>query len=123
MLKHAIILAAGCGSRLRPLLADALPKGAFELDGIPIVEQSVQRLIAAGIEHIYIGTGHGQYWYQELAKRYPQITCIHNSIYADSGSMHTLSLVAKKCTQDILIVESDLIFEQRALACFNDFWI
>ena len=120
MLRHAIILAAGCGSRLRPYLADELPKGAVSIQGTPILERSIQQLIHMGIDHIFIGTGHGASWIEALAKRYPQVTCIPNHEFSRSGSMHTLSLIIPRVQQDALLLESDLLYDARCLRFLMD---
>ena len=46
----AVILAAGRGTRLAGELKDC-PKGFLRLGGKPIIEESIDRLLAAGIEY------------------------------------------------------------------------
>ncbi|MEK9727642.1 MAG: NTP transferase domain-containing protein, partial [Candidatus Margulisiibacteriota bacterium] len=121
MIKTAIILAAGCGSRLRPHLDDELPKGALPLGNQSIIETSIQTLIECGINTIIIGPGHGDAYYNQLAMNYPQVLCIKNPIFDASGSMHTLSLLIPHVTSDALLLESDLIYEKRALTFAMDF--
>lgn len=120
MIKQAIILAAGCGSRLRPTLSDDLPKGAIEIENKAIIEQSINKLIDTGIEEIFIGTGHGASWYDDLATRYSQITCVKNDDFDQSGSMHTLSLLIPCMSKDALLLESDLLYETRCLQSVID---
>jgi 2-aminoethylphosphonate-pyruvate transaminase len=62
MIRQAVIMAGGLGSRLKNL-TEAMPKGFLEIDGVPIVETSVKKLFAAGIEEIIIGTGHCSEWF------------------------------------------------------------
>ena len=57
MIKQAVIMAGGLGSRFGGR-TEYMPKGFIEVDGMPMVEQSVRKLIGAGIEQIIIGTGH-----------------------------------------------------------------
>lgn len=111
----AVILAAGMGTRLRDAHAD-MPKGFLELGGHPIVESSILRLDQAGISDIVIVTGFAAEYYHKLALRYDGLVrVVHNPEYADSGSMYSLF-----CTRDViddgfLLLESDLIYESRAL--------
>lgn len=119
-MKDAIILAAGKGSRLRPTLAEDLPKGALELDGLAIVERSIQQLIQAGINTIWIGTGHGKAWYESLAQTYPQLNCIENPDYATTGSMATLANIIPSVKNDVLLLESDLLYETQVLTAVID---
>ena len=60
MIRQAVIMAGGLGSRLGNMTAD-MPKGFLEVP-TPIVEQSIDKLIAHGIEEIIIGTGHCSEW-------------------------------------------------------------
>ena len=45
----AMILAAGLGSRLRPL-TDSRPKALIDINGVPMLEIVLRRLIKAGFE-------------------------------------------------------------------------
>lgn len=54
---HAIILAAGLGSRLRPL-TDHTPKPLVEVGGRPIITYGIELLRQAGIENIVINVHH-----------------------------------------------------------------
>lgn len=120
MIRQAVIMAAGLGSRLKGR-TEAMPKGFLEIDNQAIVEMSVKKLFSAGIEHIIIGTGHCAEWYEKLASRYTGITLVHNPEYASTGSMATLALCADSVKSDALILESDLIYDENGLFCLiND---
>jgi NDP-sugar pyrophosphorylase family protein len=53
----AMILAAGLGTRLRPL-TDRIPKALIDVGGMPIIERVARRLIAAGADRLIINTAH-----------------------------------------------------------------
>lgn len=114
MVREAVILGAGLGSRLKGMTA-AMPKGFIEIGGVPMVERSVRKLIEKGIEKIYIGTGHCAEHYERLAARYPCIETVPNPQYASTGSMRTLYEVARKVSGDFLLLESDLIYDDIGL--------
>jgi choline kinase len=113
--ENAIILAAGRGTRMKQ--AGLLhPKGFILVGATPIIEQSIQRLRASGIHRIVIVTGHMAEYYERLQSRYPGlIRLVHNDQYADSGSMYSLFLARGAVEYPFLLIESDLIYEQRAL--------
>jgi 2-aminoethylphosphonate-pyruvate transaminase len=120
MIITAVILAAGLGSRLKHHTQDK-PKGFLVLDKLPIIEESIQKLISAGISKILIGVGYKQEFYHLLAAQYPQVSCIENSDFASTGSMYTLACLQEQITQDFLLLESDLIYQQAALDTLIDY--
>lgn len=110
MVKQAVIMAGGLGSRFGGR-TEAMPKGFIEIDGIPMVERSVKKLIQAGIEEIIIGTGHCNEWYDRLAEKYHVIKTVKNEDYANTSSMGTLEVCAPLVKGDFLLLESDLLYD------------
>ncbi|HEV7589444.1 MAG TPA: nucleotidyltransferase family protein [Longimicrobium sp.] len=53
----AMILAAGLGTRLRPL-TDHTPKPLIPVAGVPMLERVARRLIAAGADRLIVNTSH-----------------------------------------------------------------
>ena len=115
MIRQAVIMAGGLGSRLKGR-TDAMPKGFLEVGGIAIVRESIKKLIASGIEEIIIGTGHCSEWYESLAEELHCITCVRNDAYATTGSMGTLVVCAPHVHGDFLLLESDLIYDEIGLS-------
>jgi choline kinase len=115
--KTAVVLAAGMGMRLRGVLSD-VPKGFLVIDGRSLIERSLDMLLARGMQKIIIATGHLKHHYEELADRYPQVETATNAEYARSGSMYSLYCAReaiRAADSDFLLLESDLIYEMRAL--------
>jgi 2-aminoethylphosphonate-pyruvate transaminase len=113
----AVILAAGRGTRLAGHVQD-YPKGFLRLGEKPIIEESIDRLVAAGISDILIVTGHCAGHYRELAaRRAGLVRVVHNERYADSGSMYSLWCARDLVHKSFLLLESDLVYEPRALQC------
>jgi N-acetyl-alpha-D-muramate 1-phosphate uridylyltransferase len=52
---HGIILAAGFGTRLRPI-TDTVPKAMVTISGKPLLGYAIDRLLAAGVEKIIVNT-------------------------------------------------------------------
>jgi N-acetyl-alpha-D-muramate 1-phosphate uridylyltransferase len=56
-IKKAMILAAGFGTRLKPL-TDSVPKALVKVNGIPMIEHVINKLVGFGISYIVINTHH-----------------------------------------------------------------
>lgn len=115
MIETAAIVAAGFGSRLNELTA-AMPKGFLHIGGQSLIERSIHTLIEFGIHRIVIGTGYQSEHYEALATRIPELTTVKSEVYATTGSMYTLWNMRKELDRPFLLLESDLLYEPRALA-------
>lgn len=114
--KSAVILAAGMGVRLRALHSD-LPKGLLTLGGVSLVPRSLELLFAQGIEDIVLVTGWRAEAYEKfIAENFPRVRCVNNPEFATTGSMHSLFLTRGAVRGDFLLLESDLLYEPRALS-------
>ena len=112
---QAIILAAGMGVRLKELNR-GVPKGFISLGGDkPIIEHSIDVLLACGIEDIIIVTGFMDEHYENLRARYPQIKTVRNEKYSETGTMYSLWCARNLVNTDFILLESDLIYEIRAI--------
>lgn len=111
----AVILAAGLGSRLHPVW-DAAPKALLPLGNQPIIERSIQQLLRHGVTEIVLVTGYQAAQFAVLAARYPAIKTVHNPHYAASGSMYSLYCARHLLPGAFLLLECDLIYEDRALS-------
>lgn len=114
MIKQAIIMAGGLGSRLKDR-TEHMPKGFITIDGVTLIERSIHNLIAAGVSNIIIGTGHCSEWFDKLAEKYPCIKTIKNDNYKNTGSMGTLSCCIPYITESVFLLESDLIYDSIGL--------
>ena len=119
MITTAVILAAGMGRRLGGV-SEERPKGFLAFGDEAIIVESILKLRAFGITEIFIGTGYKHEYYEELARRFHGIRCVCNERYAASGSMATLRQFGVQVKSDFLLLESDIIFERRALSAVID---
>lgn len=116
MINTAVIIAAGMGTRFGKY-TEKKPKGFVEFGGIPMIERSVRTLIEAGISRIIIGTGYLKECYEQLSQKYPQIECVFSPRYAETNSMYTLYNCRESIKDDdFILLESDLVFEQKAIS-------
>ena len=115
MVKTAVIMAAGMGTRFGQY-TEKIPKGFVECGGLSMVERSIRTLIDCGVERIIIGTGYHKESYEALREQYPQIECVFSPRYAETNSMYTLYNCRETIgNDDFLLLESDLIFERKAI--------
>lgn len=119
MIKKAIILAAGMGTRLSPLTRD-LPKCMVRVNDTPILRNSLSHLADAGIEHVVMVVGYMD-WYIRAAvgSRYNgmDIEYIRSDAFRRTNNMYSLWL-AGSCLcdgQGLLLLEGDLFFESGLL--------
>lgn len=112
----AVILAAGSGSRLRVVHGDQ-PKGLVEVGGTAIIARSLGLLLTAGVTDLVLVAGWQADSYRAfLARHFPTVRLALNLDFATTGSLASLVIGARVTTGDVLIVESDLLYESRALA-------
>ncbi|OWU86395.1 hypothetical protein ATO6_06150 [Oceanicola sp. 22II-s10i] len=110
----AVIVAAGRGVRMGER-GRMTPKGMIALDGIPLVRASVMHLASRGIDRVRIVTGHLADIYRSEFSAAPGIELLHNAGFHESGSLRSLQIGLEGLTGQILILESDIMYEARAL--------
>lgn len=114
-IKTAVIIAAGMGTRFGDK-TEFIPKGFIPVNGVPMIIQSIETLIKSGITRIIIGTGYLKEKYEELAEKYPVLEFSFSEKYKDTNSMWTLCNCKESIgNDDFILLESDLIFEQKAI--------
>lgn len=110
----AVIMAAGLGLRINQHM-DEKPKGFIQIDGVALIERSIKIMSKFGIERFIIGTGYQARYYEELAEKYSNIELKKNPIYDQTNSFYTLFNLREMIAEDFLLLESDLLFEEKAI--------
>lgn len=116
----AIILAAGYGNRMRPL-TDNEHKTLMKVANSTIIDRIIEALLANDVSDIVVALGYRSAEMQQyLLNRYANIcrfTFIQNDRYRETNNIHTLALVFEECEidDDIILIESDLIFENAVI--------
>ncbi|MQW40801.1 phosphocholine cytidylyltransferase family protein [Sinorhizobium meliloti] len=114
----AVILAAGFGSRLRPL-TDLRPKPLVEVNGTPILHNALRNLEAVGVQEVTIVVG-----YRKDAIQYAcgsrfgglEVNYVETNVFDKTGSAYSLWLARETLLQgDCYLLEGDVFFEEDAL--------
>jgi len=121
MIKTAVIMAAGLGTRFGKR-TESIPKSFIEVNGKSMIIREIEILLGTGIKKIIIGTGYKKEMFEQLKERYPQIECCYSEYYASTNSMWTLYNCREVIgNDDFILLESDLVFERKAItALMND---
>lgn len=114
----AIILAAGMGSRLKKITKNKT-KCMVEVNGETLIARVLNQLEKYKLDEIIVVTGYKE----NILKKYieklslkTKIKFCNNEIYDQTNNIYSLSLVKDEMVQnDILLIESDLIFESEIL--------
>ena len=107
MFMIAILMAAGLGTRMRPL-TNFVPKPLVRVFGKSMIETIVDGLNPI-VDHIYIVTGYKGEQFESLKEKYPRVTIIKNEEYLtinNISSIHSASGVMG--SDDCFICEADL---------------
>lgn len=114
----AIILAAGMGSRLKALTKDN-PKCMVKVNGETLIERVLSQLDKCNLEEIILVLGYKK----EVLKEYinnlkikTKVSYIDNDIYDKTNNIYSLYMAKEEMLKnDILLLESDLIFNDSIL--------
>lgn len=108
----AVLLAAGLGTRLRPITND-IPKCMVPINGIPIIEKQIINLIENNIKDIYVVVGYKSEVLKEMInKKYPTVNVIENEVYEITNNMFSLYLTLPLIYgDDFLLMNSDVFFD------------
>ena len=106
---ECMIMAGGRGKRLSPL-TDNVPKPMLLLDGKPILEHNIDRLIAFGIKKIYISVKYLGEQIEEYFGDGSQKGIIIKYVWEEEslGTAGALALVDEFKSEHVLLMNSDL---------------
>jgi choline kinase len=114
-----VILAAGAGSRLKPL-TDHVPKCLLKVGVKSILEMTIENLLATNNSEIIIVTGYLENKIREFIRerfRHLQITYIYNELYASTNNIYSLWLAKDEVLgNDMMMLDSDIVFDERIIS-------
>lgn len=109
---QAIILAAGVGSRLRPI-TNEVPKCLVQVNKKSIIEYQIEAYLNAGIEEIIVLTGYLQEKLVSFLKaKYSSINIIfvNNDDYENTNNMYSLYLARNLVKDEFIMSNADVVF-------------
>jgi CTP:phosphocholine cytidylyltransferase-like protein len=117
MKEIAILMAAGLGSRMRPL-TDTVAKPLVKVNGTPLIETVIAALEKRGVAEIYVVTGYRAEQFVALAEKYPNVYLVHNAEYATKNNINSVAVVADKmAASDCFVCEADLFLPNADVLC------
>lgn len=121
---QAIILAAGMGKRLGELTKDNT-KCMIEVGGQKLIDRMLGQLSELHLNRVILVVGYqAENLINHIGNRYEgkiKIEYIRNDIYDKTNNIYSLALAKEKLQEDdTLLLESDLIFEDRMLKLLTE---
>lgn len=114
---QAVILAAGMGKRLGELTRNNT-KCMVEVNGVALIDRLLTQLSTLSLDRVVIVVGYeGGKLIDYIGDRYDdvlKIEYINNPVYYKTNNIYSLALAKDKLVEDdTLLIESDLIFDDR----------
>ena len=117
MKEIAILMAAGLGSRMRPL-TDTIAKPLVRVNGVPLIETVIAALERRGVAEIYVVTGYKADQFVAIVETHSNVRLVHNAEYATKNNINSIAVVADKmASSDCFICESDLFLPKADVLC------
>jgi choline kinase len=104
----AVYLAAGEGTRLRPLTADR-PKALLDVGGVPLARRALESLRRAGVSEVVAVTGYRSEAFAVVRDLVSEE--VVNPRFADLGNVYSLWCARNTVRSGCYIVNSDVLFE------------
>lgn len=101
---RAILMAAGMGTRLRPL-TETTPKSLIEVNGMSLLERQIINLREIGISEIIVLTGYLHEKFDDIVKKYNLIKVV-NDKYDIYNNIYTMYLV-RQYLDDAFVIDAD----------------
>lgn len=111
---QALILAAGCGKRLRPL-TDYVPKSLVEVNGVPLLVNALECLSGRGIEEVVIVVGDKrEIIVERIGFDYKgmRIVYVENPRYQETNNIYSFWLARNYVHDDVVMLECDLFYRR-----------
>ena len=123
--RNAILMAAGMGTRLRPLTENT-PKPLLRVGTRSLIETVLDGLVSAGVEKLYVVTGYLGEQFQILRKRYEGLTLIDNPDYARVNNISSVYYAREIlrsgdcyiCEADLYLTRPEILSKKPDCSCY-----
>ncbi len=110
----AVILAAGCATRLRPY-SDDTPKTLLPVGGVPILRRTITSLLRLGFDQFVIGTGYLEHMVRDAVESwFPKldVTFVTNENFRTTNNAYSLLLTRPYVESDgFILLDGDVVFD------------
>ena len=110
----AVILAAGCATRLRPY-SDDTPKTLLPVGGVPILRRTITSLMRCGFDQFVIGTGYLEHMVREaVGAWFPNldVTFVSNPEFRTTNNAYSLLLTRPHVENGaFMLLDGDVVFD------------
>lgn len=117
MSETVILMAAGLGTRMRPL-TEKLPKPLVTVQGKPMIETVLDAFQKRGVGQFIVVTGYLREQFSYLEKKYPNLQLVYNRDYERMNNISSVYAAAEWLEQsDCFICEADLYISDPDIFC------